>query len=342
MSRILPFLMLSLVVFCSSVLIAALLIGGALPSWTLTLAISENTRWSVQAIDVDRAFGYRLYRSYALTGFPLPSLDRRYIALLTVDGDLEVIDTVQNTRHAVAENINFTLPAWASDANGQNRLAYLGIAGRVYEVTISTVGIPQMPITVSAGNGLEARGFTWSPDGAHLAFERRFEAATPNYLFNIYMVGAGGTALHSLTPLGGRHESSPTWSPDGQRLAFLSDLGSYAEIYAADLDGQIARLIPNPIASNAGALAWSPDGTHIAYATFPLDSQGIFVAPIAGGAPIRVASFSPGSAPMMWSPDSTRLAFVSSNGRTLYVASSSEGGMQRIDLVGNGFKVLLR
>jgi Tol biopolymer transport system component len=71
-----------------------------------------------------------------------------------------------------------------------------------------------------------ARRLVWSPDGTRLAID---------FFGNIYTIGADGSDLTLVIPLG----RSPNWSPDGSRIAYDNGRGSHLEI--ADADGRHAQ-----------------------------------------------------------------------------------------------------
>jgi dipeptidyl aminopeptidase/acylaminoacyl peptidase len=65
--------------------------------------------------------------------------------------------------------------------------------------------------------------------------------------------------------------SEPTFSPDGKRLAFIGRIAAGAGLIVANADGSAPQLIApvegtnHPLPSSGVRLAWSPDGTRLAF-----------------------------------------------------------------------------
>src|SRR5205823_5598783 len=57
---------------------------------------------------------------------------------------------------------------------------------------------------------------------------------------------------------------------------------------------------------------WSPDGTMLAFTSERGDDKKpqIYVMPVAGGEPRRLTSVKSGAGELVWSPDSSRIAFA--------------------------------
>ena len=104
-------------------------------------------------------------------------------------------------------------------------------------------------------------------------------------------VQADGSGAQRVTDDGGTNEGSfdgdPAFSPDGTQIAF--DHGTFSDsslqIVAAS-DGVRTTLVP-PGPRSPSSLAWSPDGTRIAFVSA---GSSIMVVPASGGTPQLVAS----------------------------------------------------
>ncbi|HEX7939250.1 MAG TPA: S9 family peptidase, partial [Gemmatimonadaceae bacterium] len=135
----------------------------------------------------------------------------------------------------------------------------------------------------------------------------------------VWVQGFDGSAKKKITSTRYSHRNV-TVSPDGQWVAFIAD----------------ARLRPDSIV----------DMERDSLAKLPYDRKrdeaerndvDIFTLPIAGGTPHRVADFMGDERGLVWSPDSKRLAFVSSPGRVksgrVYLVNATGGTPE--NLLGN-------
>jgi dipeptidyl aminopeptidase/acylaminoacyl peptidase len=108
-----------------------------------------------------------------------------------------------------------------------------------------------------------------SPDGSLVAFVVSHEYTEAEHKLpasSIWLVPADGSAAAQQFTAGTSADTRPRWRPDGQTLAFLSDRDrdGILQIYTISVDGGEARRLTE---AKGGVvdLAWSPDGSHIAY-----------------------------------------------------------------------------
>ena len=130
------------------------------------------------------------------------------------------------------------------------------------------------------------------PSSSQLAFVRDGQ---------IHLVNADGTGLVRLSD--GPGDADPAWSPDGRRIAFASHRNAATEIYVMDADG--SKLVRR---TTGAAPSWSPDGQWIVYGSGDLM---LMKADADGTSPIRFTDDGGWEAHAAWSPDGTRIAFVS-------------------------------
>jgi len=206
-----------------------------------------------------------------------------------------------------------------SDPDGNDRIVYtMPSLGNLAYVKGGDIWVKALPdgepqrLTTDARNGVPR----WSPSGEWLAFRKgEYE--------QVWVMRADGGDARSLmaTPKG-----AFAWSPLADRLAYAAN----DELQVVDADGSnpvtvVARCYGGPPTpppqeeGRIGRIAWSPDGSWIAYEwrlqqpKQPLSYQGLWKVAVEGGEPIELyASGAPekGEAILAgWSPDGQRLFY---------------------------------
>jgi acylaminoacyl-peptidase len=114
-----------------------------------------------------------------------------------------------------------------------------------------------------------------APDGDGVAYVRTsMDKMNDRRQSRLWFVSANGSAHRPLTEPG-VSASSPRWSPSGDRLAYVAATEEGAEIHVRWMDtGQTARL--TQLDASPSGLAWSPDGTQLAFSMFVKASPSSF------------------------------------------------------------------
>src|SRR5436309_2645142 len=151
-------------------------------------------------------------------------------------------------------------------------------------------------------------GIDLSPDGTEVAF-----AWNRSGTFEIYSAPIERERLYQLTDAKQR-SVSPRWSPDAKQIAFLRDTGGNErfDIWLVDRDGETERNLTNEPDVMHRDIAWSPDGSRIAYvANVAGKAFAVHVIDLATGKKRALADAQFDDERPRWSPDGTRLLFAS-------------------------------
>jgi Tol biopolymer transport system component len=138
-----------------------------------------------------------------------------------------------------------------------------------------------------------------SPDRRQIAFLSGSEAA-------LEVMKADGTVRTRVTLHSGAHRSH-RWSPTSQRLAYIVENGAGPLMYVAHTDGSRPARVTDVPGDEVGA--WSHNGEVVAFAVRQGDWQGIWTRNPDGVNELRITR-TPDYSPI-WSPDSSKLAFLS-------------------------------
>jgi len=115
---------------------------------------------------------------------------------------------------------------------------------------------------------------TWSPDGSFIAYET-YRDENLEIVVGPAEDPANGAIRLTTSPA---TDHSPAWAPGGRQIAFISD----GDVILADLDrtndARFQNLSNTPLAIESHPV-WSPDGTHLAWATQSqsIGRSGIYV-----------------------------------------------------------------
>jgi len=184
--------------------------------------------------------------------------------------------------------------------------------------------------------GYVSANYDWAPDSSKIAFMAKQDGDADNALYTTSPVGADRIKIDN-------NVSSFKWSPDSLKLAYLANV--------LDSQGPNNRLLfvyeggsflIHPIPAAGGGVNsiyhnshnsyyWSPDSNMIAFSArlssseVSQDVPSLYVTIAPFGGFIHTKIFNAGVKNISWAPDSSRLAFMSSNllqtGFELFTAS---------------------
>jgi TolB protein len=226
-------------------------------------------------------------------------------------------------------------PIWSPDGT---KIAFMRVKATPDVVNAPPGARPPISIYVMNADGSDQRNLTpegvrsfrnltWSPDSKQLAVECTQKLTDPDGNGQICVINVDGSGVQRVVPpqLFG---TSPSWSPDGRWIAFRGQASSMDQpaigIYLVSPDGKQLRTITAK-SSTPDPLAWSPDGTRLAYA-FGKQPKDIAVIDVDGSGEHDIALNTTSLSDPLWSPDGTRFLIM------------SEGGVSVINVDGTGMR----
>jgi Tol biopolymer transport system component len=275
---------------------------------------------------------------------PTWSPDRRLIAFVSDrQGDEQQIyvmrfDGSQVRRLTRLDGPNHS-PAWSPDGR---RLAYVSEREGNQEIYLmDAAGDGVVRLTQDATNDFDP---AWSPDGRRIIFASERDAEFLDGRADLYVMNADGSEVTRLTwardPMMGFYfrRRSPAWSRDGSRIAFVANwtypiTSPMIHVMNADGSGR-AQIQMRPLAYAAEPW-WSADGSRIVFTGAPHPAEPHLFAMNPDGSGVTQLSTHPAAyqnREAVWSPDGSRLAFVSDRTGTaeIFLMKGDGSGVVRV------------
>jgi dipeptidyl aminopeptidase/acylaminoacyl peptidase len=255
-------------------------------------------------------------------------MQRKAEAVLSLTGMLVAASFALSAQTPPGQSNGFTIEQalgapFTSDlraAPSKGRLAWVAnIGGRrnlwVAEPAADGKGYVSRQITrYSEDDGQEIDSLEWTPDAANIVYVRGDGAVSENHPVpnpawfpkgaqqQLWVVDAEGGEPRLL---GDGH--SPAVSPDGKQVAYTLK----GQIWTIRLDDAKAK--PEQLLQTRGSaktLSWSPDGARLSFVSDRDDHSFIAVYSVASGAVAYLDPSTDLDSNPVWSPDSTRIAFL--------------------------------
>jgi Tol biopolymer transport system component len=202
--------------------------------------------------------------------------------------------------------------AFISDRDGTSQIYLMDTDGgnqrRLTNLTNTYAGQPLLP--------------SWSPDGKHLAFVASPVSEPGNW--DIYAIDVDGTNLLHLTT-NPSQDCWPAWSPCGTRIGFASFRDGNWDFYIMNSDGSNQNRVTTN--ANIHGIAWSPDGSKIAYTSaFYPGILDLFIMDANGSNPIRITDHAYLQGTLSWLNESRRPTVVTNNATDIAKTSAILNG----------------
>ena len=275
----------------------------------------------------------------------------------TLDGgyDIYVINADGTNMKRLTHNMGKNrFPTWSPDGS---KIAFNSNRNirSFYEIFImdadggNTTKVPSVP-------GWNGR-MDWSPDSTRILFETGIKGN-----FDIFTISLDGTGIVNLSK-NPSWDGMPNWSHDGTKIVFVSQRDGDNEIFVMNADGSNQVQLTHNKTKDITP-AWSPDGTKIAFVSdrdhsFEVNVKppsqdiepgspefleramqskkihDIFVMNADGSNPVNITRYPNNDFKPTWSPDGSRIAFISIRDGKRELFSMNSDGTEVIPITNN-------
>ncbi len=271
----------------------------------LAFALELGEAQPIYLMDAAGGWPLRLTPDAGRYGRPAFSPDGRRLASVLDNALCTMTAAGLERKRLYAHPGGVSEPAWSPDGatiafrsreRGWDQIWSLPIAG----------GPSSRLTTIPADNGPPQ----WSPGARFLAYSSIRENLRAS---DIYTVDAATGRESNLTPGSGCYNVAPAWAPSGGRLAFFSERDGYFHLHVRLNSGEVRQLTFGPWEDGSlqarapQHLAWSPDGSAIAFLRNREGKTDVMVVDAEGEALRRISPGDGNWGIVGWLPDGRHL-----------------------------------
>jgi Tol biopolymer transport system component/predicted Ser/Thr protein kinase len=185
-----------------------------------------------------------------------------------------------------------------------------------FDVYVKIIGAGE-PLRLTTNTAREMSP-VFSPDGRYIAFLRDSPDPLNRGLYLVPALGRGAErklADFSGWPGSNLLQQAVDWSPDGRTIAMndkIADDDDWSIFLIAVETGERRRLTRNsPGLNNDVYIAFSPDGSRVAFARAKIFGGDIYTVSVAGGEPVRVTYDDAPIYGLAWTADGSSIVYAS-------------------------------
>lgn len=243
-------------------------------------------------------------------------------------GAIYIAGPTGQDERALTGDVDAAWPVWSPD---RTRIAFVvpTEGSSRFDGTLMVMNADGTDVVEVASRVLPFSWPAWSPDGEHLAYAsvKHFDEESFTGRISLQLVDVATQREIDLTGSRVRHVTSPSWSPDGDQIAFISfrmerRRGGGADFldgdtYVVNTQTRAMTNVTNERVTEEGWVIWSPAGDRLLLFTTPGDwtnprTSQLLLLDIRTGTLTEIETDVPEISLPAWSPDGTKLAYVTS------------------------------